>query len=374
MDFGFGELPRSELLRRVGHLSQLGRVQLLTCQDGPARGVRVLEFATGSGLVFQVALDRGMDVGYCDYRGASLAWIPPTQMPGGWYHGQEEEFGWLRSALGGFFNTCGLVHIGNPETDSVAHYNFPARPEERYGVHDRAATLPCRLVSYGERWEGDRCVLEAEGVVVQAQCYGEYLVLRRRYRAYLGESRFFLRDEVENAGFLPTVHMLLYHINIGYPVLDQHSEFLAPFAGPPRLLFGEADVLSEESYTRFLPPQKNWTQQTFEHDLQAGPDGRVPVALVNPHVRGAGLGVYVVYSKEAFPTYIEWRMLGEGQYAFGIEPATNGFGRQEQREKGALIVLEPGERRVYETEFGVLDGREEIEAFRARVDGIRGRA
>lgn len=158
-------LSRAELLRRVGHLSQVGGVQLFEAADGPARGVRLLEFRTGTGFGFRVAVERGMDVGYCDYQGASLAWMPPTLLAGPWYFEQQSEFGWLRTALGGLNNSCGMIHIGNPETTSVAHYNFPARPTERYGVHERMAMIPAELRMFGERWEGDECILEAEGRV-----------------------------------------------------------------------------------------------------------------------------------------------------------------------------------------------------------------
>ena len=126
MPFLFGQnYTRDQLLRRVGHINQIGGVQLYEMGDGQARGVRVLEFRTGTGFSFKVLVDRGMDVGYCEYDGASLAWIPPTLFPGPWFFEQTTEFGWLRTGLGGFCNTCGLVHIGNPETDSVEHYNFP---------------------------------------------------------------------------------------------------------------------------------------------------------------------------------------------------------------------------------------------------------
>ena len=193
-------LSRTELLRRVGHLSQVGGVQLLQAADGPARGVRLLEFRTGTGFSFKVAIERGMDVGYCDYQGASLAWIPPTLLAGPWYFEQQTEFGWLRTAFGGLNNSCGMIHIGNPETASVAHYNFPARPTERYGVHERMAMIPAELRAFGERWEGDECILEAEGRVTQAQAYGENLVLTRRYVARLGESRFFMHDRGRERG------------------------------------------------------------------------------------------------------------------------------------------------------------------------------
>ena len=362
---------QAELLRRVGHISQIGGVQLLEAADGPARGVRQLEFRTGTGFNFKVGLERGLDVGYCEYRGASLAWIPPTMLAGPWYFEQQTEFGWLRTALGGFNNSCGILHIGNPETADVANYNFPARPQERYGVHDRMALIPAQLISYGEHWEGDDCILEAVGRVVQAQTYAENLVLTRRYRARLGESRFWMHDEIENAGFLPTAHMLLYHINTGFPFVDEDAELLAPFAGAPRVLFGDADPERPEEYSRFVAPQRNWVQQTFEHTMQADADGRVPVAIVNPRLGLGGQGLYVIYDKQQFPRYIEWRMMGEGQYAVGIEPCTNGFGRDEVRRAGELIMLQPGEKRVYDLEVGVLDGAEAIAAFRDNVRTLR---
>jgi Domain of unknown function (DUF4432) len=362
-----GSYTRAELLRRIGHLSQVGGVQLLVSDNGPSRGVRQLEFRTGTGFTFKVGVERGMDIGACEYQGASLAWIPPTLLAGPWYFEQQTEFGWLRTALGGLNNTCGLIHIGNPETDDVRHYNFPARPEERYGVHDRAALIPGELFSFGERWEGDECILEAVGRVTQAQAYGENLVLTRRYTARLGESRFRMHDEVENAGYLPTSHMLLYHINTGFPFVDEGSELVAPFDGPPRVLFGDADPQHPESYNRFIAPQKNWVQQTFEHRMRADTEGRVPVAIVNPRLGRGGQALYVVYDRRQMPNYIEWRMMSEGQYAVGIEPCTNGFGREQVRQAGELTVLQPGERRVYDIEVGVLDGAGEIEAFRWRV-------
>lgn len=361
---------QNELLQRIGHISQIGGVQLLMSDNGPSRGVRLLEFRTGTGFNFHVAVERGMDVSYCEYQGASLAWIPHTRLPGPWYFEQQTEFGWLRTALGGFNNSSGMVHIGNPETDSVEHYNFPARPDERYGVHDRMALIPGELISMGERWEGDECIVEAVGKVTQAQTYGENLVMTRRYSARIGESRFFMRDEIENAGYLPTVHMLLYHINTGFPFVDEGSELIAPFGGPPQVLFGDADANDPESYRRFIAPQKDWVQQTFEHSMVADSEGNVAVAIVNTRLGEGGQGLYVRYDKRVMPRYIEWRMMGQGQYAVGIEPCTNTFGRDEARRLNELITLQAGERRVYEIEVGVLDGAEAIAEFRRQTAAV----
>jgi Domain of unknown function (DUF4432) len=360
---------RTELERRAGHLSQFGGVRLLTSDNGPSRGVRLIEFRTGTGFTFEVAVDRGMDVGWCDYRGASLAWIPPSLLAAPWFFEQQTEFGWLRTALGGLNNTCGLIHIGNPETTDVGHYNFPARPQERYGVHDRAALIPGEIVSFGERWEGDDCLLEAVGRVTQAQAYGENLVLTRTYRARLGRSGFVMEDVIENRGFLPVEHMLLYHFNIGFPFVDEGAELIAPFAAPPKLL-GTADLADPASWSRFIAPQQSWIQQTFEHDLAPDAEGRVHVAIANPRLGSGGTAVSISYDSRAMPRYIEWRMMAEGQYAVGVEPCTNGFGRDAVKAAGELITLAPGESRSYRTELAVLEGAE-IETFREKVEAAR---
>jgi hypothetical protein len=140
---------------------------------------------------------------------------------------------------------------------------------------------------------------------------------------------------------------------------------IAPFASTPKLLFGEADLDDPASWSRFIAPQKGWVQQTFEHDLAADENGRVHVAIANPRL-GAGTAVSVSYDKRVMPRYIEWRMMAEGQYAVGIEPCTNGFGREEVKKAGELIVLQPGESRTYRTELAILENGA-IDAFRKRV-------
>jgi hypothetical protein len=95
-------------------------------------------------------------------------------------------------------------------------------------------------------------------------------------------------------------------------------------------------------------------QQTFEHEMVPDENGEVEVAIFNPRLFG-GTGLSVRYSHATLPRYIEWRMMGEGQYAVGIEPCSNGFGREAVRAAGELIVLRPGEKRRYRSVVSVID-------------------
>src|SRR5579872_5886852 len=78
-------LSRTDLLRRVGGLEQVAGVRLVTLADGSERGVRVLEFRSGSGFEFDVLVDRGFDLGRCAQRGRPLAWVSHTGFPGPWF-------------------------------------------------------------------------------------------------------------------------------------------------------------------------------------------------------------------------------------------------------------------------------------------------
>jgi hypothetical protein len=360
----YGEtLTRPELARRVGRLEQVAGVRLATLGDGSERGVRILEFRTGTGYQFEVLVDRCLDVGRCEFRGRALAWQSPAGVIGPWY-AEPTGLGWFRSWGGGMLVTCGLDHTLLGGVDDAAQFHQDVRPTEDYGLHGRIGLQPARLTGYGERWEGDECVLWAEGVVLQSAVFGETLELRRRIEARVGESRFTVHDEVVNAGFDPTTHMYLYHVNVGWPVVDSGAEYLIPArAGAPIGAYPTAD------YRRITAPAAGFREECYEHAAAAEPDGTVPVAVIN---RDLGLGVYQLYDRNQLPFHTMWRMLGEGTYAVAMEPTTNrDAGRFDARRRGELTFLEPGETRRYDLEIGLLDGTASIDGFIRRVAAAR---
>ena len=61
-------------------MAQFAGVRLMTLEDGVERGIRTLEFRTGSGLKFNVLIDRSFDIADCEYKGNSIGWQSPTGM------------------------------------------------------------------------------------------------------------------------------------------------------------------------------------------------------------------------------------------------------------------------------------------------------
>ncbi len=360
------ELTQRELMRRVGNLAQVGGVELVRHEEGHARGVRSIVFRTGTGLSFSVIPDRGLDVGAAEFQGGGLCWLPPKGLAGPWhYEGDLDNYAWLRVGLGGLFNTAGLVSIGVPQDVDTSSFGFAQRTTARYGTHDRIAVTPASRFSYCERWDGDRCFLEAEGVVRQDIAYGENLSLTRRYRTELGSSSFSIVDVVSNDGWFETPHQILYHFNLGFPLVDEGAELLADVLEEPQSLGYSVggDPEDRGGWRTATSPQPGFTFEGYVLSLKPGADGKVAVALVNRQLRG-GLGVYLRYDARQLPAYLAWRMMREGLYAIGLEPATNPFGNPgELIERGFPIMLAPGEKRTYELEFGILAGLDEIEAF-----------
>ena len=350
---------REALLARVGRLEQVAGVRLIEGGDGAERGVRMLRCWTGAGFEFEILVDRGFDVGGAWLGGRPLAWTSPVGLVGPWY-AEPAGIGWFRGFPGGLVSTCGLDHtlLGGPDDSTI--FNYPHRQVETYGLHGRYTGLPARLAGYGATWEGDDCLLWAEGEVLQAALFGEQLLLRRRIEAHVGGTSLRITDTVTNIGPTSCPHMMLYHCNVGFPVVDAGAELLYPAAHG--VCVSEACT---DEYRELNAPRAGFVEECYEHAMRPSADGMVGAAVVN---RSLGLGVFQRYDPAALPHHITWRQLGTVAYVVAMEPSTNrDAGRFDARERGELQHLAPGETRRYDLRIGALDGADEIEAFASGV-------
>ncbi len=353
------DLTRREVAALSGDLSQFAGVRLMTLADGAEAGQRVLEFRTGTGLRFTLMVDRCLDIGSCDYNGMAIGWNSAAGFRSPALHDAEGEngLGFMRS-FSGLLMTCGLDHILGGYQADVLEYNYPGRPTASYGIHGRVSMLPARLTSYGERWEGDRCFLWAEGVVRQSAVFAEDLELTRRIEIEVGTNDIHLNDEVRNRGFNRTPHMLCYHINVGYPVLSDGARYVAPIEDV--VWAAHADTYEDQGvgYARPSGPADTFREQVWQHEMTPDANGKVAIALVNDAL---SLGLEVTTSKSELPCTYEWQHLQSGGYAFGIEPSThhvlgNGFAR----ERDEMIWLEHGDTRQYSVNLKVLTSANDI--------------
>jgi len=320
---------------RLGDLSQIVSGRQVRLRDGPEDGVRAIDVRVAGGIHALVIADRGLDIGPAWYGGYPLAWQSPTGIVHPSYFRDDV---WLRSFHGGLLFTAGLQNVGAAVRDGG----------EDHGLHGRLSNLPARNVVVEVVEDDGGLALVVRGELRETAVYGVDLVLHRTLRFPVGLPRIELHDEVENRGLSAAPLFILYHFNLGYPVVDGSSQLIAPEADVAG--WDEISRAAEPDHGRFAPPSPGFPVQVFEHRMSASVPAVVRVGVVNRgHTPSDGIGVVVEFHREQLPRLWQWRMLAEGLYVTGIEPANCGlFGRVAEREAGSVTEIGAGDRRSFD--------------------------
>lgn len=319
-----------ELSRRIGALSQVARIDSFTENEGAARGARRIRLITGGGLEAEIHPDRALDIGHVTFRGAPVAWASPggvTSPQLAASQGTE----WLRSFGGGLLSTCGLDTIGPPSVDEGIEYP----------MHGRIGTVPA-TVTRTSVCDGR---IRIEGEVRQTTVFGENLVLRREITAEVGGSTLRVRDTVTNEGLQAAGILVLYHANLGWPLLDERATLeIDSRHVTPR---DETAVAGVARWHEIDPPTTGYREQVFLHDFQGRP-GRA--GIDNPE---ADLRLELTFDTSTLPALHQWKMAGEGHYVMGLEPANTCQiqGRAAARAANKLPTLMVGESTSYALNF-----------------------
>ncbi len=286
-----GELYGStidEVRRRTGSLAQVAGVEASVRTDGPDAGTRRLRMIAGE-LEVELLPDRGLDIGQVRHRGVPLAWVSPTGWPRPGLGGFGASFG------GGLVTTCGLLSFGPPSVDA----------EGEHPQHGRYSGIAASVT----RAEVVEDAVIVEATVVEATVLGAHLELRRRIRLPFGEGRIELRDEIVNSGSRPVEPMVLYHVNLGWPVVDEGSVLRSP---AERVLARDAAAEAGlATWAEFPAPVAHYPEQVFAHEVP--PDRRVCAEVV----ARSGLGIRISFDTTVLPGLFQWRVAQEGGVVLG---------------------------------------------------------
>jgi hypothetical protein len=352
-------IAKSELVQYVGSLGQVCGATSYVLSDGKAAGTRGIDVKTGSGLDFTVLPDRALDVSFASYRGRPLCHVAKTGVVSSTRY-EPEENGWFRSYFAGLLTTCGLSNTGA----------FCEVDGEKYGLHGRISNTPAEQVNIRETWNGDELEIEVSGSMRESVFYAENLLLTRRIVARMGEKRLFIHDRVENQGFSRVPLFMLYHFNIGFPLLDENSELLLNAAGTD--FFDEAARGGARDMLRFQKPTHEYLRQVFLHTLRQDPGGTTTVALVNRRLEGSPLGVSLTFDRSQLPEFFTFKMMGQGDYQLGLEPSNClPMGRAFEKARDGWKFIEPQSTKSFDLEIEVIDGEEELAAVDGFIKGLR---
>jgi hypothetical protein len=136
---------------------------------------------------------------------------------------------------------------------------------------------------------------------------------------------------------------ILYHTNWGFPMVNEKSVLdAAAHEVTPRDATAKAGI---KTWMKMQPPTAAYAEQVFYHDLPAGRDGFATIALRSPLT---GLQAEVGFRKRELPYLIQWKMMGQGAYVTGLEPANCRVGGRAAELGGKPnCILKPGEARCF---------------------------
>ncbi len=327
---------RHSILRRIGSMQQIAGFQKLMITEGKGKGNELIQVRNGSGLLFQIAVDRAFDISLCEFQGIPISWLSPTGPVAPYYYDKEGSE-WNRSFEGGLLATCGLTYMGKPNLDQGVHL----------GQHGRISSTPGQLLRSEAYWEGNAYSLVLKGMIRESSALQEHLTLERTIQTKWGSNSIEITDRITNEGFQPVEHMMLYHFNFGYPLLSESTRIDIPDAHR-RWIKGEGPI---EGWERFDAPQDHINPTVMLHELNRTGDEPARIQIANRIQHNGSmkqLAVQLEFDASALPYLTQWKHSGAGRYVMGIEPCNiTTEGRAFHRSAGTLPFLEPGESKVY---------------------------
>ncbi|MEQ9218128.1 MAG: aldose 1-epimerase family protein [Cyclobacteriaceae bacterium] len=345
---------------KIGNIAQVGGIETSVVDNGAGRNTRIAWINTGTGLRYKVVIDRGMDIVDAFYNQHSLAWLSHGGVMSPESYAQTG-FDWLKTFSGGLMTTCGLTHVGGPEQDEFG----------QRGLHDQVSNIPARVdsVIQPDLIAGD-LNMSISGTIRQTQVFGNRLDLKRKISGSLGSSVIKVEDEIINAGNEQIPHMILYHLNFGWPLIDEGARLL--WNGNCNSRGGEMDDQlfgKGKDFKTCKPPLKEHSgtgEACGFVDVKPDKNGIVHCGVHNDKI---GLALVIRFRKEQMPWLTNWQHWGRKEYVTALEPGTHPpIGQSAARAEKSLIFLEPGESRKYDLELEVMDDPKSIDKLISEIE------
>lgn len=340
---------------KICSFAQVGGIETSVLDDGLGRSARIAWINTGSGLRYKVVIDRAMNIADAFFNQHSLAWISHAgvAIP---RPNVNEGLQWLYSFGGGLLATCGLAHAGGPESDE----------SEKRALHGRISDIPAAIESINQPDPAvGKLDMSITGVVREAQLFGANLELKRTISSTIGEPTIRIHDVVTNRGSIIAPHMMLYHCNFGWPLVDEGTDIVWKGDCESRGLdMDNALFNSGHNYRKCINPIENHRgggESCGFIDVTPDSNGICTVGFNN---RKLNMALAMTYKKKQLPALCNWQHWGFGEYVCALEPGTNPpIGLNKAREQKELITIAPGESKTYDLELTVLTDEKQIGRF-----------
>lgn len=231
---------------------------------GKGDGMRLLKVYNSKGLEFWISLDRCADISQLSVSGVNCGYFAPCGYVSPKYY-DSKGVGFLKSFTAGFFTTCGLTAVGSPCMDNG----------EEFPLHGIISNTPCEKFSYYT----EKRKIHIKAIIRDAALFSHKLILEREYICPVDENVIHLKDTIKNTGSAKTPLEVLYHCNIGYPILCENAEVKIP----------SSEVLPRNEHAKngidlclcMEKPQEDYEEMCYYHKLS----GKPTVSVYNSNVK-----------------------------------------------------------------------------------------
>ncbi len=303
---------KKELMKYVGNISQVAYARNIEYKDGRANGLSAILVNNGK-LSFTVTKDNCLDIVELSYKGSNIHYL---SKPGiGVYNKFSDP---ARAMMGGLFFTCGLQNVG------------PA--EENKAMHGHIRNIPAENVSVQSFFREDDYVIQIKGEMRETQIFGENLVLYRTIETTYNSETITIHDEIVNEAYRDEPCMVLYHFNMGYPLLKEGSTL--SITSKKAIARDSTAEKGLTSWNEIIAPVDNKTEEVFYHELEEG--------INHASLSNGKMKFCLEFNKKELPFFTQWKSMASGDYALGLEPGNcHVEGQLKEKERGTLEYIKP---------------------------------
>lgn len=268
--------------KKIGNPEQLCMAQRVQVTDGRGNGARQIYVANGK-LNFVLSESNALDILRLWYEGTNVGFVSKNGL-------YTAPAGFLHAFPAGMLYTCGLDAIGGVEG---------------HPIHGRIHSVPAEIRELVADENGVRIVAEIRDTAL----FGENLVMTRTIETKVGSDEIKLTDKITNCAFRDEKYCMLYHINVGYPIVDEGAKVIGDFVESlPRNDWAKHEMAT---MLEMEAPVDNFEENCFFHRTKDG------VMSIENRKLGKRFTV-----KTSLKRFVEWKSRASGDYVLALEPCT----------------------------------------------------
>ena len=270
---------------KISNLEQVASVRSYTLKGGRGDGLNIIDCDNGK-IRFLLNESKALDMMQLYHEGQNVSFLSKNAF-------MLDNLSFYNRFEGGMIYTCGLDNIGR---------------NEGFELHGTLHNKKAEVIRAECCEEG----ITVEAIIRNTALFGKNLVFKRKIFCALGSSEVLVSDAIINEGYTEQNYCLLYHINVGYPMLDEGAEIV----GNIKSVATSSEWAKQNQSTMYKieKPTPHNVETCYYLTLE-----NPKISLVNQKIKKK---FTIEYSKNTLPYFLEWKSMVSGDYALGLEPCT----------------------------------------------------